>query len=206
MPVRAICQQPGTIQLRRTMGKIKTKEQYDTLMKSRRRFHQLLRSQSWHPLPWLTYESIIWILCNTSNDDTIFEWGTGHGTTFWRENGYCITSVESSEGWAKQFNAIHIPLGDDYVNALDAPYDIVIVDGFDRIRCFERALLFASKYIVFDNAERPEYQEIFALCPDDWKVWHFGWRGRNSPSRGPHRGTGEWITSVFICPEQAEND
>lgn len=145
------------------------------------------------PIPWLTYESIIWILENTQDCKTLFEWGAGASTVFFKQY-FDVTTIEHDKKWAK--DCIWIDLdSDEYPKAIDRTYDIVLVDGRRRVECVKHAIPFVGKYLILDNSERERYQEAHDAIPDTWIRRDFYGAGRKDPWKlGEHR---EWQTTIY---------
>jgi hypothetical protein len=75
-----------------------------------------------------------------------------------------------------------------YTNAFDA----IVIDGRDRVNCCKNSLgaLKAAGVIIWDNSERPDYQEGYDfLINNGFKRIDFGGIGPINPDA--------WCTSVF---------
>ncbi|RZK50838.1 MAG: FkbM family methyltransferase [Pedobacter sp.] len=126
------------------------------------------------PIPWVTYSFIDFIKPRLNKSHQIFEYGSGNSTLFYAQYVKQVISVEHDLNW---FNKIKdnkannaelyyeelIPNGNysKKANNMEAQFDIIIVDGRDRVNCCKYAIsaLAASGVIVLDDSERPEYQE-----------------------------------------------
>jgi hypothetical protein len=126
------------------------------------------------PLPWVTYSFIDFIKTRLNKDLSIFEYGSGSSTLFYAKHVKSVTSVEHDETWyhkivkSKPQNAEMIfsklERGGDYskkVNTLGKLFDIIIVDGRDRVNCCINSVqaLTPSGVIVLDDSERKEYEK-----------------------------------------------
>jgi len=150
-------------------------------------------------LPWLPYEAIIWLLLHTQPSNTIFEWGGGASTLFFRRRGHQVTTVEHNVGWAKIAGVEPVwKRSPGYVAALDRPYDIVLVDGRRRDECFARAIPFVRKCLVLDDSDRPENARLESLVPAGWTTLHIDGKGRCNPKRSGK--TIDSMTSIFVPP------
>jgi hypothetical protein len=126
------------------------------------------------PLPWVTYSFIDFIKTRLSKDLKIFEYGSGSSTLFYAKHVKRVVSVEHDEAWynkivqSKAQNAEMIfsklERGGEYSKkaaSLGEQFDIIIVDGRDRVNCCISSVnaLSPSGVIVLDDSERKEYEE-----------------------------------------------
>jgi len=127
-----------------------------------------------NPLPWVTYPFIDFIQNRLNKDMCIYEFGSGNSTLFYASRVKNITSVEHDIGW---FNTIidKMPInakiilaslddGDNYdMSAINSNtlYDIIIVDGRERIKCINNSVqaLKHDGVLVLDDSEREKYTE-----------------------------------------------
>jgi hypothetical protein len=153
------------------------------------------------PLPWMTYESIIWMLCNLKAGDTMFEWGGGWSTTFWRERGVDVTTIECGEKWANAIGGNVRLIGKlepEYITSLDKPYDAVVVDGIRRPECFVHAMQFVKKFMVLDNSNWPEHKFLHDNLAPGWSVHYLGGYARGGTDSF---NIGRQMTSIFLPPD-----
>jgi hypothetical protein len=126
------------------------------------------------PLPWVTYSFIDFIKTRLNKELTIFEYGSGNSTLFYAKRVKRVVSVEHDEAWfnkivkEKASNAemifTHLEKGGEYckkANLSGEKFDIIIVDGRDRVNCCKNsaAALSAVGVLVLDDSERKIYQE-----------------------------------------------
>ena len=152
------------------------------------------------PLPWMTYRSIIWMLCNIAPGDTMFEWGGGLSTSFWRNRGVDVTTIECNAAWAEKLGGnvrCIAKMEQEYINTLDKMHDVIVIDGARRPECFVHAMQFTRKFIVLDNSNWPEHKFLHDNLAPGWSVHLLGGPGAN-PS--VHARGHSWMTSVFIPP------
>lgn len=124
-------------------------------------------------LPWVTYSFIDFIKERINKTQHIFEYGSGSSTRFYAERAGSVTSVEHDKGWydnvknTSPANAemIFCQLEKDGEYAkkatlLNQKFDIIIVDGRDRVNCckYSVAALSANGVLVLDDSEREVYQ------------------------------------------------
>ena len=126
------------------------------------------------PLPWVTYSFIDFIKPRLNNQFSIFEYGSGNSTLFYAKNVKRVVSVEHDETWYKKIMDKKAPntemiftkleRGGEYcqkASLLGEKFDIIIVDGRDRVNCCKYSINALSKtgVIVLDDSERESYQE-----------------------------------------------
>lgn len=115
--------------------------------------------------PWFAESSIDYIDSILNKDMTLFEYGSGLSTLWFTERVKSITSIENDEGWFNKIglrkkdnlNLILAPLN-KYVNQLKQEYDVVVVDGKLREKCFRRAVKYAQKYLIVDDYQRYNFK------------------------------------------------
>ncbi len=126
------------------------------------------------PLPWVTYGFIDFISDRLNNKMDIFEYGSGNSTLWYGKRVQSVTAVEHDKLWYKEIKSrmpkninLHyqeLVYGGKYSkfsNILNQKFDIVIVDGRDRVNCIKNSLntLKENGIIVLDDSEREAYQE-----------------------------------------------
>lgn len=135
--------------------------------------HQAV-DNSGNPLPWVTYSFIDFIKTRLTKDLSIFEYGSGNSTLFYATRVKRVVSVEHDEAWfnkivkEKAANAemifTHLEKGGEYskkATLLNEKFDVIIVDGRDRVNCCKNSVeaLSANGVLVLDDSEREIYQE-----------------------------------------------
>jgi len=135
------------------------------------------------PIPWVTYSFIDFIKERLSKQHTVFEFGSGNSTYFYAKYAGIVVSVEHDKEWfdkiekseAKPENSelIYCELvrGGDYCQTplkLGEKFDIIIVDGRDRVNCCKKGLeaLTEAGVLVLDDSEREEYQEAVGFLTE----------------------------------------
>lgn len=126
------------------------------------------------PLPWVTYSFIDFIKPRLNKNLSIFEYGSGNSTLFYAKNVKRVVSVEHDEAWynkivnEKAANAemIFTALEKDgeysqKAKLLNEQFDIIIVDGRDRVNCCKHSVdaLSTNGVLVLDDSEREFYNE-----------------------------------------------
>ena len=125
-------------------------------------------------LPWVTYSFIDFIKDRLNKKQKVFEYGSGSSTLFYAKRVDRVVSVEHDESWfnkilnTKPQNAemifTKLERGGEYSKKaalLGEKFDIIIVDGRDRVNCCKESIhaLSSSGVMVLDDSERPEYNE-----------------------------------------------
>lgn len=126
------------------------------------------------PIPWFTYPAIEFLEKRVCTTMTVFEYGCGNSTMWWANRVQEVVSVEHDKIWYENIhkivpsnvNLFHIELeyGGKYSKKIieyDRYFDIVIIDGRDRVNCAKNSLksLKPDGIIIWDNSDRPEYKE-----------------------------------------------
>lgn len=128
---------------------------------------------SGNPLPWVTYSFIDFIKTRLNKNLSVFEYGSGNSTLFYAKHVQKVVSVEHDEAWyhkivkEKAANAEMIftalATGGEYSKKavlLGEKFDVIIVDGRDRVNCCKNSVeaLSPSGVLVLDDSERDFYQ------------------------------------------------
>lgn len=133
-------------------------------------------------LPWVTYSFIDFIKERITKSQHIFEYGSGSSTIFYAERAGEVTSVEHDKGWFDKVKGtspanaemIFCELHRDGEYArkatlLDKKFNIIIVDGRDRVNCCKYSLdaLSTDGVIILDDSERKVYQPARELLQEN---------------------------------------
>lgn len=114
----------------------------------------------------------------------IFEWGAGGSTLWFGLKGAIVRTVEHSQDWHDVvlmelrrlnlpvkllFRTLEPPDYENYANAVletEQTYDLVFVDGRQRVRCFRAAIdrVNLGGCILLHDSERPHYQECLHIA------------------------------------------
>ncbi len=134
-----------------------------------------------NPIPWVTYSFIDFIRDRITSAHRIFEFGSGNSTIFYAMRSKKVVSVEHDQVWLKKIehskpanaNLIFCELERDgkycrMPQTLDEPFEIIIVDGRDRVNCCKQALncLTEDGVLVLDDSERLVYEEAVQFMTD----------------------------------------
>lgn len=128
------------------------------------------------PLPLMNYTIISIFESRLTNDLTVFEYGSGMSTLFFADRTRTVESVEYDAEWYEVVTSLapsnvtvqFIPQDVDGsycrsigVNGRD--YDMVVIDGRDRVNCFKHSLsrLTDRGVIILDDSDRERYASVF---------------------------------------------
>ncbi|MCZ4242959.1 FkbM family methyltransferase [Pedobacter punctiformis] len=132
-------------------------------------------------LPWVTYSFIDFIKERINKTQHIFEYGSGSSTSFYAERAATVTSVEHDKSWFENVkntspsNAemifCHLEKDGEYAKKatlLNKKFDIIIVDGRDRVNCCKYSVdaLSANGVLVLDDSEREVYHAARVLLKE----------------------------------------
>ena len=127
-----------------------------------------------NPIPWVTYSFIDFIKNRIKKQHTVFEFGSGNSTFFYAKSAGIVVSVEHDKEWFDKIvkdkpensEMIYCELvrGGDYCHMpvkLEEKFDVIIVDGRDRVNCCKQAVeaLTDAGVVVLDDSEREYYRE-----------------------------------------------
>lgn len=155
------------------------------------------------PLPWFTYPSIQFLDGRIKPAMQVFEYGSGASTLWWASRVSAVAACEYDAAWYQRLagivpgnvRLIHAPDPSTYAQQILADgrrFDVVVIDGEVRNQCAHACVgaLKPGGAIVWDNAERAEYQEGFDFLAGE------NFRRLDFDGLGPINVYG-WRTSVF---------
>lgn len=126
------------------------------------------------PIPWVTYSFIDFIKNRITKQHSIFEFGSGNSTLFYTNYARKVVAVEHDKDWfekifsSKSDNSeiifCELKKNGEYSRKplmLNQKFDIIIVDGRDRVNCCKNSLeaLAEGGVLVLDDSEREKYSE-----------------------------------------------
>jgi hypothetical protein len=141
-------------------------------MESKKRNHPCRADGS--ELPWMNFSIISFLEERLNKDHSLFEYGSGFSTAFYSKLVNTVTSLEHSKEWfdlvIKQLpeNANLIfteeDIDGDYCRSIhkqNRKFDVIIVDGKDRVNCLIQSLnaLSHNGVVLLDDSSRSEYKE-----------------------------------------------
>ncbi|HET8829931.1 MAG TPA: FkbM family methyltransferase [Pelobium sp.] len=127
-----------------------------------------------NPIPWVTYSFLDFIKGRLKKEHSIFEFGSGNSTWFYAKNVAKVTSVEHDKAWYEKIVAskpqnsemifCELEDGGQYCKmpvSLDQKFDMIIVDGRDRVNCCKQAVnaLTVGGVVILDDSYRAQYRE-----------------------------------------------
>jgi len=155
-------------------------------------------------LPWYTYPAISFLKDRIRPDVSVFEFGSGNSTLWWSMHASRVISCEHHEEWYKAFQS-KLPESVEYLHreiegghyrdailAYDSEFQIIVIDGRDRVNCAMNSLaaLSADGVIIWDNSDRAKYSPGYSFLIDN------GFRRLDFWGLGPINDH-QWCTSVF---------
>jgi len=158
-----------------------------------------------NPLPWMTYSAIHFFEKRINKDMTVFEYGCGNSTLWWAKRVKNIVSCEHDKAWYDTMNnkisqnvelhQVDLEYGGSYcgkVSDYSMTFDVVIIDGRDRVNCAKNCLnaLTDRGVIIWDDSDRAIYQEGFNYLQEK------GYKRIDFEGMGPAL-TFSWCTSIF---------
>lgn len=133
------------------------------------------------PIPWVTYSYIDFIKPRLNKEFKIFEFGSGSSTLFYAKYVKKVVSVEHDEAWYNKIVKDKAPNSEMIFSTLETGgayskkavelaelFDMIIVDGRDRVNCCINSLsaLSAKGVLILDDSERPEYDKARVFLKD----------------------------------------
>ena len=157
-------------------------------------------------LPWFTYSFIEFCTPRLKSNFKIFEFGSGNSTMWFSKLTANVISVEHDLEW---YNKVKIFTQDvrnleyfhkdelngeysSFVGKYEDEFDIIVIDGRDRINCALNSLnaLKPDGVIIWDNSDRHEYKEGYDFLISN------GFKRLDFIGLGPINTYG-WSTSIF---------
>lgn len=129
---------------------------------------------SGHPIPRFTYPAIEFISRRIHPELSVFEYGCGYSTRWWASRVKEVVSCEHDEDWCREVSKrvsskvklhhIELEYGGRYskkVGEFNKRFDIVVIDGRDRVNCAINCIPALKDYgvIIWGNSDRAEYQD-----------------------------------------------
>jgi hypothetical protein len=167
----------------------------------------LRRSPLTSRLPWLPFRVIERLEKHLTNESRVFEFGGGGSTLWFADRVGEVVTVEHDDDWFRALNeavsgrdncqVLYRAADDDfteYVGAIadfaDGYFDVVLVDGRNRIRCLRSAMgkVRPGGLLILDDSDRARYSEAFMIAT----AWpHVTYRGL-TPSKAIAGVTTVW--------------
>lgn len=145
------------------------------------RSHQLLApvDAQDQPIPWLNYNLIHFLDQRLQPHLRLFEYGAGYSTHWFAQRVKEVVALEYDRRWERQVRHLlqdqpNVKLrfeevGPAYIESAardEEGYDLILVDGRERVACVEKALeaLRPGGVILLDDTEREAYQAAFGIA------------------------------------------
>lgn len=137
--------------------------------------------------PWFTQEAIKFLenLIQINPNIKVLEFGSGNSTIWLAKKGVNLISIEHDKTWYETVkkslkdNNLNIDLrfiGGQYYTVCsefeDNYFDLIIVDGQNRVKCIEECYkkLKPGGVLLLDDAERERYLPVYELLKE-WKFF-----------------------------------
>lgn len=130
-------------------------------------------------IPWMNYNAIEFLDERLNKNLTLFEFGSGYSTYFYASRVKTVVSVEYDDRWY-QLVKLQVPSNVDLVFQQEdtdneycrviagrgQKFDVVIVDGRDRVNCIKHSITALSDQgvILLDDSQRERYQDGIVLA------------------------------------------
>jgi hypothetical protein len=126
------------------------------------------------PIPWITYSAISFLEKRIDGTMSVFEYGCGNSTLWWADRVKNVVSCEHDRAWYQRVKAlipanvelhqIDLEYGGRYAKKIaeyHQAFDIVVIDGRDRVNCGKNCLSAVKKggVIIWDDSDRDDYAE-----------------------------------------------
>ena len=128
------------------------------------------------PIPWWTYSSIYFLDKRIKKGMNIFEFGSGNSTLWFASKGCFLNTYEHNLNWYNylkdklpsnvNYNYCPLEKNGDYCKSItrqNNKFDIVIVDGRDRVNCMLNSINYLTEkgVLICDNSDRNYYEVGF---------------------------------------------
>jgi len=143
------------------------------------------------PLPWMNYPVIAFLEERLIKDISLFEFGSGYSTKFFAQRVKDVTSVEYDIQWFDKLKEslpanVNLLFREKDVNGKycrliseqNRRYDVVVVDGRDRVNCVRTAVECLSErgVVILDDSQREKYKDALEhVAARGFRVLH--WEG-----------------------------
>jgi hypothetical protein len=123
-------------------------------------------------VPWMNYSMITFLKERLKTDFQLFEFGSGYSTLFYAKLVQEVTSVEHDQTWhlhikemiSENVELIYTEEDTDglycrVVSASGKKFDVIVVDGVDRVNCIKQSIdsLTDRGVLILDDSQRKGY-------------------------------------------------
>lgn len=137
----------------------------------------------WRIIPWLTESAIVFLDSFLDDTKCVLEFGAGGSTIWMVPRCKELVTVEHDAEWLDRVSP-HIVAGNwtsmlcpkPYATVCDGfddnSFDLVLVDGRDRVLCTEASirLIKPGGILMLDNSERGGYDAVGTTLCREWNV------------------------------------
>ena len=132
--------------------------------------------QAGNPTPLATYAYLSFIVPRLTKQMSLLEYGSGHSTLFYSKLVKELYAIEHNETWYQMIRAklpqhaqifkVELEYNGEYCrypSHWDKKFDLIIVDGRDRVNCVYHAINYLTPQgvIILDDSCRENYQPAF---------------------------------------------
>ena len=132
-----------------------------------------------NPIPWMNFNVVDFLKERLTKEMNLFEYGSGFSTQFYAKNVKNVISIEHDKGWFEiisnqvpencnvEYKNYSVDLrGGEYSLAIkdtDSKYNVIIVDGRDRVNCIKNSInnLAKNGVLILDDSSRESYKNGF---------------------------------------------
>jgi SAM-dependent methyltransferase len=126
------------------------------------------------PIPWWSYSFLLFLLDRLQSTLTVFEYGSGNSTLWLAPRVRSIRTIETDRAWFERLRPqlpsnveiefIQYQRDGQYCRAVQRireQFDVVVIDGFDRVRCARNCIgaLKPGGVIIFDDSHQAHLRE-----------------------------------------------
>lgn len=164
------------------------------------------------PIPFYTPSSLIELNNILQSHFKVLEFGSGNSTLWYSTRVEELISVEHNQTWYNkinsslknkgctnvQYNLHKRPYNNLATNFTDEYFDLIIIDGRDRVKCIKSSMPKLKKggYLIFDNSDRlKRYEEGIKLL-NDWEHTHY-----KCPNPKEYTNESNWWTTIYKKPQ-----
>jgi predicted O-methyltransferase YrrM len=124
----------------------------------------------------MSYGAITFLGSKACGECSVFEFGSGYSTLWWASRAKQVVSCEHDQSWYEQLTKLipsnvtllyrELNNSPSYANAIvdhGGTFDIVVIDGRERLACANASLPFLSSrgVLVWDDTDRERYKREF---------------------------------------------
>jgi SAM-dependent methyltransferase len=126
------------------------------------------------PIPWWSYAFLLFLQDRLRPTLTVFEYGSGNSTLWLAPRVQSIRTIETKRPWFERLRPqlpanvdiqfIEYQRDGEYCRVIQQfrdQFDVVIIDGFDRVRCAKNCVgaLKPGGVIIFDDSHQEHLRE-----------------------------------------------